>query len=415
MKINSNTVRRTMILHIFLVLIFHFLWSVLHVPWELIYIADLLACLEFAWAARMIYPVFKRTKLQQIIPYFLIFTLYLLLTQLCNGVSPIVSAVAYRKIFRFYLFYFACAVLMTPNGINRIMNLLLKLQIVNFPLTLYQYFVMHIDQDYLGGIFGTKTGANVYTNVFLCIICTYMVVNYLAKREKLLPMLLTLGSSLLIAVLAELKVFFIEIVVIVLLAILFSKPSKRTVKVLAFSAAGSVAALALFSRLFPEHMAILMDKALFTQYTTSVVTGYNIGRLNAFSQINEIFFKDSLIRNLFGFGFGNCEVNSAFYALYGEYNYIWFAHQVTFMETGYVGVALYALFFILVFWHAMGSKKVDPENATYYTLTQITCVMCGIWFVYNQSLRIEVAYLIFFTLAIPVALRKEWAKERCAD
>ena len=413
MRINSNTVRRTILLHIFLVLIFHFLWSVFHLPWELIYIADLLACLEFAWAARLIYPVFRRTRLHQIIPYFLIFTLYLLLTQLCNGVSPLVAAVAYRKIFRFYLFYFACAALLTGDNIHKLMNLLLKLQIVNFPLTIYQYFVMKIDQDYLGGIFGIKTGANVYTNVFLCIICTYMIVNYLAKRAKLLPMLLTLGSSLLIAVLAELKVFFIELVMIVVLAILFSKPSKRTVKVLAFSAVGSVAALALFSRLFPEHMAILMDKALFTQYTTSVVTGYNIGRLNAFSQINEIFFKEDVLRNLFGFGFGNCEVNSAFYALYGEYNYIWFTHQITFLETGYVGVALYALFFVLVFFHAMGSKKVNPENATYYTLVQIICILCGVWFVYNQSFRIEVAYLIFFVLAIPVILRNEWAKNRC--
>ena len=284
---------------------------------------------------------------------------------------------------------------------------MMVLQVVNVVLTLYQYFVMKLTQDNLGGIFGVERGVNAYSNTFLCAICTYMIVMYLSKKVKLLPMLLIFASSLLIAALAELKIFFIEIVLILLLAVLFSRASVRAMKIVFFSVVGLVASFALFAQLFPEHAAILMNWKLLLEYTTESIQGYNISRLSAFSEINRIFFKDNVWLNLFGYGFGNCESGSAFYEIYGHYNYVWFTHQVTFLETGYAGVILYALFYVIVYIHARKSKKQDPKNAHYYTLTQIICLLTPIWFMYNQSMRIECAYLIFFLLAIPAVIRNE--------
>ena len=200
-------------------------------------------------------------------------------------------------------------------------------------------------------------------------------------------------------------------ILILLLAIMFSRASVRTLKIVFFSVVGLVAAFILFTQLFPEHAEILMNWTLLLEYTTGSIHGYNISRLNAFTEINRILFEDNIWLNLFGYGFGNCESGSAFYEIYGHYNYTWFTHQVTFLETGYVGVVLYALFYVMVYVHAAKSKKQDSENAHYYSLTQIACLLCPIWFMYNQSMRVECAYLIFCVLAIPAAMRNEREKD----
>jgi len=412
MKFNSNSVRKLITLHLFLVLVFLFFWSVFGLPWEIIYIFDIFVCVEFVWVLRSIQPVLRRTRCFHLISFFAVYVLYLLLTQICNFVSPVLSVLAFRKTFRFYLFFFACAVLLTENGIEKIMKMLLILQIPNLILSIYQYFVQNLNQDNLGGIFGIEKGANAYSNVFLCLICTYMIINYLAKKVKLLPMVLTIGSALLIAVLAELKIFFIEVVVIVLCAILFSNPSARTIKTIVFSAIGFVAAIVLLGSIFPEHLAVLINFALLMQYTTGKIHGYNISRLNAFSEINDLFFEDNVFRNLFGYGFGNCESGSSFYAKYGDYHYSWFSHQLIFLETGYIGVLLYLAFFALIFFYTTKAKKRNPENSTYYTFTQIIAILCVIWMVYNQTLHCEAAYLVFFVLAIPIAVQNNWVKQQ---
>lgn len=410
MKINSNSIRKLISAHVFLVMIFVFLWSVIGLPWNAIYIFDLLVCIEFAWALSGIQPVLRRTRLTKLIPFFAIYVLYLILTQVINFVSPVLSVMAYRKTFRFYMFFFACAVLLTKDGIDKIMNMLVKMQIPNLALTMYQYLAQGIRQDSLGGVFGIERGVNAYSNVFLCLICTYMVIKYLEKRVKLLPMLLVIGSALIISALAELKVFYIEIIVIALLAVLLSHPSARTIKTIVFVTVGVVMAITLLGKLFPEHLAILVNFALFMQYATESISGYNISRLNAFSEINKLFFKDSVGRNLFGYGFGNCESGSEFYQRYSSYHYTWFTHQVTFLETGYVGIILNVAFYGLIFMFSTKSKKINPENAFYYTFAQIISVLCLIWMMYDQTLRIEAAYLVFLALAIPVAVRNNWAK-----
>lgn len=412
MKLNSNSIRKLIFVHLLAVMIFVFLWSVFGLPWELIYIFDALVCLEFAWIARSLQSVLRRTKSVHILVYLAVFVLYLILTQISNFVMPWLAFQAFRKTFRFYLFFFVCAVMLTDKWIDKIMKMMLIMQIPNLLISLYQYFIQGLNQDNLGGIFGIEKGVNAYSNVFLCLICTYIIVRYLDKQIKLLPMLMTIASSLLIAVLAELKVFFIEIVVLTLLAVLFSHPSARTVKTIGFSLAGFAAALALLGIVFPEHMAILLSFALLAQYTTGAIHGYNISRLNAFPEINKIFFKGNVFRNLFGYGFGNCDSGSAFYEKFQDYHYTWFSHQLMFLETGYVGIIFSVVFFIIVFAYATKSKKRNPQNEVYYTFTQITSILCVIWMVYNQTLHCEAAYLVFFVLAIPIAVRNQWIKEQ---
>lgn len=410
MKINSNSIRKLIIIHLFLSFLFMLWWSVLKLPWYVTYIFDILLCIEFAWVLMDIRPVLHKTGATPLIPILIVFTFYLLLTQIFNFVSPLLSVMAFRRTFRFYLFFLACVVMLTKDGVRKIMKGLLWLQVVNFGLTIIQYMFLGYSQDNLGGIFGVEKGVNAYTNVYLCIISAYMLVRYLEKKTKLWPMLLTIVSALIIAVLAELKVFFVEIIVIVLLGILLSNPSARTIKTIAFAGGGIVAAVALFGIIFPEHFEILLNMAMLAQYTTEKIHGYNISRLNAFSDINRLFFKNDPLLNLFGYGFGNCESGSVFYERYSDYHYSWFTHQVSFLEIGYVGIVLYMLFFVFIYVFSGKSKKQNPENRLYYSFAQIVSVMSMIWVFYDQSLRIELAYIIFFALAVPLVVKKSGKK-----
>ena len=98
--------------HIFLVLVFLLPWSLLKLPWAITFIFDLLLCIEFVWAMPRMQPVMRRVKLWHLIPYTLVFLLYLLLTQLISFTSPSLAISAYRRSFRFLLFYLACIVLL---------------------------------------------------------------------------------------------------------------------------------------------------------------------------------------------------------------------------------------------------------------------------------------------------------------
>lgn len=413
MKINSNSIRKMITIHLLFVVIFLFLWSVTGLPWAFIYIFDLLLCVEFLWILPNLQRTMQRIGATHFVPWMIIFALFLILTQMVNLVSPLPAILAFRRTFRFYLFFLVCAVLLTKKNIEQIMKMLLKVQVLNVILTMIQFFSMGLSQDNLGGIFGIEKGANAYSNVFLCIICAFVIVKYLEKQIKLWPMLFVVASALLIAALAELKIFFIEIVVIVVMGILLSNPSARTVKTISIIAVGFVAAMALFGSLFPAHLAILLSWALLSQYTTESIYGYEISRLNAFPEINDIFFKDNLLRNLFGNGFGSGEEGTVFFSKYSHYNYSWFTHQVTFLETGYVGILFTFSFFVLIYIFAAKSKKINPENRLYYSFAQIISALCVIWMMYDASLRGEVAFLIFFALAIPLVIRNDW-QQNCS-
>lgn len=407
MKLRTDHIRKLIYIHIFLVPAFLLLWNSLGLPWGISYVFDLFVLLEFAMAARNIQRTFRRGDGRDILWYFVIFAFFLLLTQIVNLVPLHLSLAAYRRIFRFFAFFIACAVLLKVRDVEKLFSLMVKAQTINLVLTIFQRFVMNAKQDNMGGIFGTADGVNGYTNIFLCLICTFSIVMYLGKKVKLKNVIWVLGSSLLIAALAELKLFFIETVLIVLAAILLSKPSRKTVQIICFSALGLAVALMLFAKWFPEHMAIFLDSTLFASYVGDAISGYSIGRLNAFSTINKLFFKNDILNNLFGFGFGNCESGSAFYQRYSDYHYTWFTHQVTFLETGYIGMILYAFFYGLIFVHSAVMKKRSQEYFGYLTIVQVICLLSIVWMIYNQSQRTESAYLVFWVYAIPVILEKE--------
>ena len=406
MIITSRTVQRIIIFHLLALIAIIFSISQFNLPYSVTYLLDAFVIIEFLFARRKIKTVFRLSKGLYVLRYFLLFIVFLIFLQLFNFVPINLSLKAFRRILRFFLFYFSCSCLVDKERIDSTMKMLCKLQILNFILTLYQRFSLNYLPDNAGGIFGTAKGVNGYSNIYFCVICIFIISEYLSKKTNFNAVFSIVGSSLLLSALIELKFFFIEIIAIVVFAIFLSNPSKRTILFMAFFSVGIILSLKLLAKYFPEHFLILLNRDLFIEYTTGTTLGYNISRLNAFNEINSLFFDNNILKELFGLGFGNCDSGSAFYNRYSSYHYTWFTHQLTYLETGHIGLALHLLFFFLVFFHATKNKGRFNENKHYFLMTQISCVVCTMCFFYNQSIQTECAYLIYYLLSFPVIIMK---------
>ena len=94
-------------------------------------------------------------------------------------------------------------------------------------------------------------GCNGYTNIFLVIITAWHIIQYMNKKEKREKMFVICLLSLMIAAMAELKAFFLEFMVVVLLAVAITKFSTRKLWIILISILVVVVGLRAFELIFP--------------------------------------------------------------------------------------------------------------------------------------------------------------------
>ena len=125
-----------------------------------------------------------------------------------------------RNNFRFYVFFLAVIRYMNRKHITDYLKLMDALFWVNAVLSLIQFYVFKQRGDHTGGLFGTMKGVNVYTIIFMSIVIMKSVLMYLRHEEKIKTCLLKVAVSLVIASHAELKVFFLILILIIVMAVL---------------------------------------------------------------------------------------------------------------------------------------------------------------------------------------------------
>ena len=221
-------------------------------------------------------------------------------------------------------------------------------------------------------------------------------------------------TSLVIAAVAEEKITFVLFIVIALVSLLFTRASGKLLVALSISLVALAAGLNVLRTLYPSMFEILTSFDAMNQYlTVTYDTGYVLPRIGSFSVIKNMFFGDSLLRILFGVGFGNGETSSfaflvgPYYALYGFLNYRWFSHQWIFLECGYLGFYCYLAFFIVVLLTLLARRRAAGKDELPYltcSAALVVCVVISIW--YNATLKVDMCYLSFFSIAIGfVAMR----------
>lgn len=397
--------------------------SLLGLPSMLRYINDvviLFLCVVCICNTGRIISIFRQTGYSGVLAAILLYSVCVLMSAILNGVSVLLFLWAVRNTFRFLAFYMICIFVLDQEDIQRLLQWLCGLQWLNLILALFEYFVLHQKQDQLGGLFGTEVGCNTLLNIYLCFVVAYVMLQYLSKKKSLLYLLVSVISAMLIAALSELKVFYIEIILITFLALLLAKEKKRALVILLITAGALAVGLVVIRQLFPYHFAVLTNYNRLVEYVASEDGGYHLSRLHAFSNINRLFFQGNIQQNLLGFGFGSCEyssfdfLTSAFYRKYGMYNYRWFSNQMMFLETGYLGVILYIAILAAILFSTWKSRRKSPDTYDTKNLVIIMCIITMITLWYNASVRTECGYLIYFILASAGACEKgkQAAEER---
>lgn len=388
-----------------LVLFEEFLISMFHLPGAIRYLNDGIVLALFVCVLPAASACLQKSGFGAVILMMLLFSVSLLMGTIMGNVPPLHVLWALRNTFRFFAFFVICICLLNKEDVLLLLNHICSLQWLNLILCLFEYFVLHKKQDHLGGIFGIAVGCNSYLNVYLCLVLTYTICCYMSKKCSGLYLAASLLSAMLIAGLSELKILFLEIVLIVMLTLFFYRPSKKALRIVYSSAVAIILGLIILRKLFPAHFDVLTSLDNITKYINQEDGGYHLSRFHAFENINRLFFKGDLFQNLFGRGFGSAEysnysfLTSQFYRQYGKYNYRWFAHQMLFIETGYVGLVLYITILATSVVCCIKKRKVlaDNKEICYMSIIMALLTIVNLW--YNAAIRAESAYLIYFSLA----------------
>ena len=341
--------------------------------------------------------------------WIVVFLLYAALVYVVQFQSLLYYLWGVRNNFRFYVAFFAFAAFLSQRDIEDYFKFFDVLFWINVAASLIQFFGLELTGDYRGGIFGTEQGCNGYTNVFFAIMVTKSIVFYLEKRETTWNCVTKCVAALLVAALAELKFFFVEFVIIFVLATLFTSFTWRKLWVIVGGFAAVIAFAALLTAVFPDFTDWFTVEWFLKAGTSDL--GYtssgDLNRLNAIPQINGLWLKDWGER-IFGLGLGNCEtssfafLNTPFFKANGDMHYSWLSYAFMYLECGWIGLIFYFGFFTLVYLRIRKLEKRSEGIAkTYCHVSRIVAVLCMLISVYNGSLRNEAGYMAYFVLAVP--------------
>lgn len=390
---------------IYFILFSNFFITVLHVPSAIKYISDIItACLLVLMLTKKS-KVFTKNNYQKYINCTIIlFFAYCIINSIMHGVNPLYLAWAIRVTFRFYIFYIACVRYLVFDDVRKILLSFEKIYIINIIVVLYQFIVLGLRQDFLGGIFGIETGSNGYMNIFFILMLSYEMNKYYLKELKLSKFIFYILTMLAMAGMAELKFFYVESIIIILLVLLVNKPSKKTLVFVITSMVAFFIGIQVLKSEFPEAYAMLMDKESIDNYLSAGWTnGKEIARTTAIPMINNNFFDGKTSNMLFGLGFGNCEYSKFFQTpfamMYSDTKYRNFTYAMQYLETGYVGLILYMLFFVTNFIGLL-RYKFTKEKKIYANFLKIFIVMVGINTWYGGTNKEDIAYIIFLCMSI---------------
>lgn len=377
-----------------------------HFPTEIRYINDIaILMLLFFMKGKYIY-ILKKINCSLVYISILLFFIVSIFGAMINVVPIPLFIWGLRNTFRGIILFLALIVYIDPEDLTKIFNVLFKLQILNLILALYQFFILHHEMDWVGGIFGYGNGAGV--NIFNGLLISYYLNAYLSKKEKIGKLIIVIVESFIIASIAEEKATYIFFVIIFIISILMVKFSTKKVIAIILGCLGMVGGLTLIKYYYPNMYYNLTNFDLMIKYAeSSHEVGYRIPRIGAFSLINEKFFYNDKFKSLFGLGLGNCETSnfsflqSDFYKQYGAWNYRWFTHQWVFLEQGYIGIILLVFIFISIIfclWKCTIKSKIKEKEFLITSICMAVCCILSIW--YNVTLKSDMSYLAYFSVAV---------------
>lgn len=342
------------------------------------------------------------TLLKVVVIYFL----YTFVVYLFQYQSVAYYLWGFRNSFRFFIAFFVFIALIDKRDTDTWFKMIDILFWINAILSIFQFVFMNMKGDWLGGIFGIKSASNAYTLAFFIIAISQTLLSTFEGDENYTYCLLKCGVSVLIAAMAELKVYFLVFgILLVFCAIITRFSAKKTMLIFGAMAIAMFCSMLLVT-FFGDGSALSLRGVVEYAIKENYSSQRDINRLSAFYTLSHSVIQNP-IDQFFGFGLGNCDTssfeicNTPFFKQYGYMHYTWFTAPMIFLETGYIGLGFNLLFFVVCFLQAYKEHKKNSGQKLYNQLAMVVSVMCGILIFYNSSLRIEAAYMLYFVLALP--------------
>lgn len=400
---------------LFYVLIFKFLTTVIGLPSFISYLTDVMVILLFFISTRRFIWQFKKNSFFRVYYYWIIsFLIFTFICLIFKQQLIILYIWSIRNNFRFYIFLISCISLLNIKNIDTIFKLLFSFLYANVLLCSFQYFVLNLKGDLLGGFFGVTKGSNGYMNLLLLIITCFIIASYLLGKTKLIKCSTILIMCGYIAVLTELKMYIFELIFVITLTVLITKFTLKKLVIIIVGGIILTVSINYIYQIYDGNGFFSLDEIM--KYSAGSKGYSSVGDLNRFTALQSIssMFLTEPIKLWTGLGLGSCEYGkydfliSDFYNKYSYLNYTWFSHAFIFLETGLVGLFFFLGFFVVAFWQGKKLKKeCDEINVKLYCVTiQVFAIGCILLSVYNISLRMESGYLAYFILAIPGIIRK---------
>lgn len=385
---------------------------------ELLPIPDAIKFLCDGFLVLLLLKLFSQrfTKIDNyLMPFVVIVDLFFFITlvgYLFNYQSVFYYLWGLRNNIRMFVAFFAFAYLADWEDAKGWIKALDVLFVINFAVVILQYFSGY-GQDYIGGIFGTSKGCNGSLLIFLCIVFAKTILSFMRGEEKMSKCIFVSVASLLVSTLSELKMFFILFILILFMASFMTAHSIKKTLFFAFGAVLVVLFSTLLTVLYKDFTDFLSFDSLIKALTdTGYATDEDVGRFTALPVISQRFLP-GFFRKLFGLGLGNCDssslsmFNTPFFESHQTVHYSYFSYAFLFLETGFVGLALYASFFVASFFVSRKLKKLEMADEFACQMSIILSVISLILLVYNSSLRMEIGFMLFFVLALPIISANE--------
>lgn len=408
---------------VYYLLFYGFFRDVIGLPGIIAYVLDLLNIILFAYivCSKKIFRV-QNGYYKKVFLWISLFVLVTFIGLIVVEGSMILYIWGFRNIFRYYMFFISCALLLDMSDIREIIDIFKRIYIINVLACTFE-LLMGYRGDYVGGIFGTQQGCNGYLNLFLIIVSAIYITEYLEKKVGLLKLIAVILTAFYIMSISELKVFLFELPVIIFLALVNAKFSLRKIIIIMTGILGLVVGVSMLGYFFEDSgISFFTSDAIYKYmgdrgYTNSG----DLSRFNAVSQIYKRFLKGDIEKELFGIGLGNAAYSSAFsffnsnfYLLYNKLHYQWFTDAFIYIELGSTGLFFFEGFFVIIY---ILSKKIsryrkfeDDKVKTMVQVSGIVSILSMFLTIYNSSLSMDSAYVVYFFLSIPIVVDLHFKK-----
>ncbi len=361
----------------------------------------------------LMYVSGTKRVMQKFMPFYVMYFLFFFLgsvTALFNDGNLILWIWSLRNFGRFAVFFTSVLVFIDPRDFRLIRRAMYVMGHISFAFCAYQFLVQRLKGDYIGGVFGTTHGtANTYLNVFLVILFTLSLSDWITGSRGFVPFLAVLCECLAVAVVGELKFFFLEMILAALLCLATARKTykvfSKVLLIFAVGIAGFCISIPIMYKLFPFFNEFFRPDNIIRTATDSYTGSGDLGRLTAVYEIAVKIFKGDPLKMLFGVGLGNGEysdshrmLQSAFYIRNKASNYFWFTDAIVMVQNGITGLALYVLSFVYLIKETYVRLMKDRKNSFFLTAFALSVISLTL-IIYNVSMNCEIAYFTYSFMA----------------